>query len=52
MKLNSLVQGGDEAITSFETRLKSLTQTGKFKEKCGSFGENVEYTDQMVLQVT
>ena len=38
LKLNSLVQGGDEAITSFETRLKPLVRTGKFKEKCESCG--------------
>ena len=35
LKLNSLVQGGDEAVTSFETRLKPLARTGKFKQKCG-----------------
>ena len=46
LKLKSLVQGGDEAITSFGPRLKPLARTGKFKEKCG---EEVDYTDQMVL---
>ena len=49
LKLNSLVQCWDEAITSFETRLKPLARTGKFKEKSGACGEKEDYTDQMVL---
>ena len=49
MKLNLLVHGEDEAITSFETRLKPLARTGQFKEKCGACGEAADYTDQMVL---
>ena len=49
LKLNSLVQGGDESITGFEIRLKPLARTGKFKEQCGTCHVNVDYTDQMVL---
>ena len=49
LKLNSLVQGGDESVTGFETRLKPLARTGKFKEKCGTCQIDVDYTDQMVL---
>ena len=49
LKLNSLVQGGDESVTGFETRLKPLARTGRFKEKCGKCRTDVDYTDQMVL---
>ena len=49
LKLNSLVQGGDESVTGFKTRLKPLAWTGKFKEKCGKCRIDVDYTDQMVL---
>ena len=31
LKLTSMVQGGDESITSFETRLKPVARTGKFQ---------------------
>ena len=31
LKLATMVQGGYEHITSFETRLKPLTRTGRFQ---------------------
>ena len=49
LKLNSLVHGGADAITSFVTRLKPQARTGKFKEKCEACREAADYTDQMVL---
>ena len=36
MKLQSMVKGGDEPITSFETRLKPVAMTGRFKVMCDS----------------
>ena len=49
MKLASMFQGGDETITSYETRLKPIARTGKFKEKCQSCAADVDFTEQMVL---
>ena len=49
MKLASMFQGGDETITSYETRLKPIARTGKFKEKCHSCAAEVDFTEQMVL---
>ena len=49
MKLASMFQGGDETITSYETRLKPIARTGKFKEKCYSCAAEVDFTEQMVL---
>ena len=31
LKLSAMLQGGDKPVTSFETRLKPVTRTGKFK---------------------
>ena len=44
-----MVQGGDETITSYETRLKPIARTGKFKEQCSSCSQEVDFTEQMVL---
>ena len=49
MKLAGMFQGGDETITSYETRLKPIARTGKFKEKCVSCSADVDFTEQMVL---
>ena len=49
IKLAGMVQGGDETVTSFETRLKPIARTGKFKQKCHSCAEEVDFTEQMVL---
>ena len=49
MKLAGMFQGGDETITSYETRLKPIARTGKFKEKCHSCAADVDFTEQMVL---
>ena len=49
IKLAGMVQGGDETVTSFETRLKPIARTGKFKEKCHNCAEEVDFTEQMVL---
>ena len=49
LKLNSLVHGGADAITSFVTRLKPQARIGKFKEKCEACREAADYTDQIVL---
>ena len=45
IKLAGMVQGGDETVTSFETRLKPIAHTGKFKEKCHSCAEEVDFTE-------
>ena len=49
LKLNLLVQGRDESITSFEKGTKPLARTGRFTEKCKGCGGDVDYTDQIVL---
>ena len=49
IKLAGMVQGGDETITSYETRLKPIARTGKFKEQCSSCSQEVDFTEQMVL---
>ena len=49
LKLGTMVQGGDESITSFETRLKPVARTGKFQVECASCKKMTDYTDQMVL---
>jgi hypothetical protein len=49
MKLSGMTQGGDKPITSFETRLKPVARTGKFKEECQGCNQQVDFTDQMVL---
>ena len=50
MKLQGMVQGGDEPITGFETRLKPVARTGRFKVKCQQCNLDVDYTDQVVLE--
>ena len=50
MKLQGMVQGGDEPITGFETRLKPVARTGGFKVKCQQCNLDVDYTDQVVLE--
>ena len=49
LKLGTMVQGGDEPITSFETRLKPVARTGKFQVECSTCKKMTDYTDQMVL---
>ena len=49
IKLAGMTQGGDETVTSYETRLKPIARTGKFKEKCQNCTEEVDFTEQMVL---
>ena len=49
IRLSGMVQGGDETITSYETRLKPITRTGKFKEQCNNCSQEVDFTEQMVL---
>ena len=49
MKLSGMTQGRDEPITSFETRLKPVARTGKFKEDCQGCNQQVDFTNQMVL---
>ena len=49
LKLGTMVQGGDESVTSFETRLKPVARTGKFQVKCSSCEQLTDYTDHMVL---
>ena len=34
LKLGTMVQGGDEPITSFLTRLKLVARTGRFQVEC------------------
>jgi hypothetical protein len=34
LKLGTMVQGGDEPITSFETRLQPVARTGRFQVEC------------------
>ena len=52
MKLASMRQGSDETALSFETRLKPVARTGKFKVsgvcECTRIVE-LDYTDEMVL---
>jgi hypothetical protein len=51
MKLASMVWGGDETITSYETRMKPVARTCKFQEECTKCKCKlpVDFTDQMVL---
>ena len=49
LKLNTMVQGGDESVTSFETRLKPVARTGKFQVKCTGCDILCDYTDEVVL---
>ena len=49
IKLAGMVQGVDETITSYETRLKPIARTGKYKEKCNNCFQDVDFTEQMVL---
>ena len=49
LKLATMVQGGDESITSFEIRLKPVARTGKFQVQCVACKGQADYTDQMVL---
>jgi hypothetical protein len=46
LKLNAMVQGGDEPIRSFETRLKPVARRGRFKDKCK---QDRDFTNQMVI---
>ena len=52
MKLASMRQGSDKTALSFETRLKPVARTGKFKVlgvcECTRIVE-LDYTDEMVL---
>ena len=48
-KLATMVQGGDEPITSFKTRMKPVARTGKFQVECVACKGQADYTDQMVL---
>ena len=34
LMLATMVEGGEESITSFETRLKLVARTGKFQMEC------------------
>ena len=49
LKLGAMVQGGDEPITSFETRLKPVARTGRFQVECVACQGQADYTDEMVL---
>ena len=49
LKLGSMVQGGDEPVAAFETRLKPVARTGKFQIKCLGCNQKVDYTDEMVV---
>ena len=49
LKLGTMVQGGDESITSFETRLKPVARTGRFQVECTTCKKMTDYTDLMVL---
>ena len=42
-------RGGEEFITSFETRLKPVARTGKFQMECVACKGQADYTDHMVL---
>ena len=48
-KLVTMVQGGDEHIASFETRLKLVARTGRFQVEGLACKEQTDYTKQMVL---
>ena len=48
-KLATMVQGGDEHIASFETRLKLVARTGRFQVEGLACKKQTDYTDQMVL---
>ena len=48
-KLVTMVQGGDEHIASFETRLKLVARTVRFQVEGLACEEQTDYTDQMVL---
>ena len=53
MKLASMRQGSDETALSFETRLKPVARTGKFKVSgvCTCMRPmELDYTDEMVLE--
>ena len=49
LKLATMAQGGDESITSFQTRLKPVARTGKFQVECVACKGQADYTDHMVL---
>ena len=49
LKLGSMVQGGDEPVAAFETRLKPVARTGKFQVECPGCNQKVDYTDEMVV---
>ena len=49
IKLHTMVQGGDEPITSFETRLKPVARTGRFQEPCLKSNFPFNSPDQVVL---
>ena len=48
-KLAAMAQGEDAVVINFETSLKPVARTGRFKETCAGCGQSVEFTDQMVL---
>ena len=48
LKLYDMKQEEDEAITSFETRVKPVARTGKFKVECSDCRKDVDYTDEVV----
>ena len=51
LKLSTMTQGGDDSVTSFETRLKPVARTGKFQDKCstGTCVGIVDFLEQLVL---
>ena len=49
LKLEFMVQGVDETITSFETRLKQVARSGGFQVECTTCKGLNNYTDQMVI---
>ena len=51
IKLSKMAQDEDESVTAFETRLKPVARTGRYKVKCAApnCGEECDYTSEVVL---
>ena len=51
IKLSKMAQDEDESVTAFETRLKPVARTGKYRVKCKApgCGEECDYTAEVVL---
>ena len=51
IKLSKMAQDEDESVTAFETRLKPVARTGRYRVKCAApgCGEECDYTAEVVL---